>query len=300
MPQTVPARLLTTLAAAALLSGCAGGVPAASMRLAPTLTVAPLAMGEPTAPAPGDPAAPRIASYNVYMPGTIGDLEARYEAVRGDEFLDAIDVWLLQEIETLDGGRLVAAEWIAERLGMHWAFAPTRITDDGDTHGLALLSRYPIKDVAVLWLPAFDLAWNSRDRAALAATIELPSGDARVYNVHLDTKLNFDERAVQLQPVVDDAAAHETAIIGGDFNSNSFIWVGRAFPAGFDNQPRRLDELMSSHGYATPLAELGGTSKLGLRLDSIYVRGLDVLAGTVHPDQGSSDHHPVSVAVAAR
>lgn len=234
------------------------------------------------------------------MPGSIEELETRYAGVRAERDLDGVDVWLLQEIETVGGGETNAAEWLAERLGLYWAFAPTRPTDDGDLHGLAMLSRYPIRDVERLWLPRFDLAWNSRDRAALAATIAFPFGDVRVYNVHLDTKLNFDERAVQLEPVLRQASLFPATIIGGDFNTNGFTWIARAFPFGFDRQAHRLDELMVEHSFATPLAHSGGTATLGLRLDAIYVRGIGTLSADVHPRLGESDHSPVSVVLGAR
>ena len=283
-----------------VLSGCSGALPPAAFRPTPAAMVEPITVGSPAAePAPG-PLAPRVASFNLYMPGTLAELETRYEAVRAERDLGTVDLWLLQEIETVEGGTVNAAEWLADRLGLHWAFAPARGTGDGDLHGLAILSRYPIRDVERLWLPRFSLAWNSRDRAALAATIELPFGDVRVYNVHLDTKLNFDERAVQLAPVMRQAKLYPSVLIGGDFNTNSFIWIARAFPFGFDRQADRLDALMAERGYSAPLAESGGTATLGLRLDAIYVRGMATGLAQVHPRLGESDHSPISVVLEDR
>lgn len=281
------------------LTGCSGALPAPAFRPQPTTLASPIAAGEPfLAPAPAA-GAPRIASFNVYMPASVEELETRYEALKAERDLDAVDVWLLQELETVGGGNVNAAQWLGDRMGLYWAFAPTRPTGDGDQHGLAILSRYPIRDLERLWLPRFDLAWHSRDRAALAATIAFPFGDVRVYNVHLDTKLNFDERAVQLEPVLRQASLFPATIVGGDFNTNGFVWIARAFPFGFDRQAHRLDALMAAHGFETPLAESGGTATLGLRLDAIYVRGMATLSAAVHPRLGESDHSPVSVVLEA-
>lgn len=282
------------------LSGCSGALPDPAFRPTPAAMAAPISSGAPAAPTTTVAASPRIASFNLYMPSTPEELATRYEAVRAERDLSQVDVWLLQEIETVDRGTINAARWLAEQLGLYWAFAPTRGTGDDDLHGLAILSRYPIRDLERLWLPRFDLAWNSRDRAALAATIEFPFGDVRVYNVHLDTKLNFEERAVQLRPVLRQARLYPSAIVGGDFNTNAFIWIARAFPFGLDRQARRLDALMADHGFDAPLADEGGTATLGLRLDAIYVRGLDTRAAAVHAERGESDHRPVSVVLEAR
>jgi len=282
------------------LSGCSSALPPAAFRPAPAAMAEPIAVGSPgQAPAPG-PIAPRVASFNLYMPGTLEELETRYQAVLAERDLGTVDLWLLQEIETVEGGAVNSARWLANRLGLHWAFAPARGTGDGNLHGLAILSRYPIRDVERLWLPRFGLAWNSRDRAALAATIELPLGDLRVYNVHLDTKLNFNERAVQLEPVLRQAELYPAVLVGGDFNTNSFIWIARAFPAGFDRQADRLDALMAGRGYSAPLANSGGTATLGLRLDAMYLRGLATTSAQVHPRIGDSDHSPISVVLEAR
>jgi endonuclease/exonuclease/phosphatase family metal-dependent hydrolase len=294
------ARLAIALLCVVAIGGCTRAVPEPAFRPRSTVAAPPILSGAPLEAPLALSASPRIASFNVYMPGSVKDLEARYAAVRDQKMLASTDVWLLQEIETLDVGSVNAAQWLGERLGLYWAFASTRSTSDGDLHGLAILSRYPIRDLERLWLPHFDLAWHSRDRAALAATIEFPFGNVRVYNVHLDTKLNFDERAVQIDPVLQQASLYPAAVVGGDFNTNNFIWIARAFPFGFDRQAKRLDALMAEHGFAAPLADAGGTATLGLRLDGIYVRGLDTRAAAVHEERGESDHRPISVVLEAR
>jgi len=243
-------RPLLTLASLLVLAACGGPRPATL----PSGEAASLRIdegGEPSAPARA-PRELRVTSLNLKKPETLEELETRYDALAESGLVRDTDVWLLQEIETIEGGRASAAAWLADRIGGQWVYAPTRMTSDGDTHGIAIVSRFPIRDVERDWLPRFRLAWHSRDRAVLAATIETVDGPVRIFNVHLDTKLNFDDRAEQLAPVLVTAATFDEVVIGGDFNTNGFQWVGRAFPFGFDAQADRLDALMEEHGYGAP------------------------------------------------
>lgn len=247
----------------------------------------------------GDPGASlRVVSLNIKLPQTLAELEQRYGGLTAAGLDATTDVWLLQEIETIDSGALVAAKWLADQMSLNYVYAPARSTGDGDTHGLAILSRYPISEVDRVWLPRYKLAWNSRNRIAIAATIRHGEHSLRVYNVHLDTKLNFADRLNQLTPVVRAAMALPHALIGGDFNSNNFQWAGRAVPIGYDNQARRLDSALAADGFAAPFADLGGTSALGMRLDGIYLRGLQARDATIRHTPGDSDHSALDVEVA--
>jgi len=133
---------------------------------------------------------------------------------------------------------------VARTLGFATAFAPAaaEIYDQG----LAIVSRYPIGEVQIKNLKLCDLGFRSRNRFAIAATLRTPWGDLRVWNVHLDTRINPGERLDQLQPVIDDAATYSgPRLIGGDFNTNDMYWFGNVLPLPFG----------PAHAYCSPCCD---------------------------------------------
>ena len=86
---------------------------------------------------------------------------------------------------------------------------------DGGTHGLAILSAFPIADVEKMELPDFG---KGRLRIALRASILVGDRRVEIINLHLDTKLNTQERIAHLHPVAIDAPA--AVLVGGDFNTS--------------------------------------------------------------------------------
>jgi endonuclease/exonuclease/phosphatase family metal-dependent hydrolase len=202
------------------------------------------------------------------------------------------DIFMLQEVKEENGRSCIAAALGAE-LGMHVAYSPEGpgIMD----RGLAILSRYPLRDVRIRPLKAFDLRFHSRKRFALTATVDTNSGPVSLVNVHLDTRLNTAERLAQLEPVMQDhAAAPARRVIAGDFNSNPFYWIDHVIPVpAVRSQARGVDEFMTRHGFRTAIAESTTTSDfLGMHLDWIWVSGLRAAASQVTP-LDFSDHHAV-------
>ena len=76
-------------------------------------------------------------------------------AISGDPHLSATDVLLIQEIEDHPGEGGSRASRLAAALKMAFVYAPARTEGDG-THGLAILSRYPLERVEVMELPDFE------------------------------------------------------------------------------------------------------------------------------------------------
>ena len=75
------------------------------------------------------------------------------------------------------------------------------------------------------------IAIRHRNRFAIAAIVQTPWGEVRIWNVHLDTLINVQEHVEQLQPVTDGAACHGgPQLIGGDFNTNELYWLGNVLP----------------------------------------------------------------------
>jgi endonuclease/exonuclease/phosphatase family metal-dependent hydrolase len=187
------------------------------------------------------------------------------------------DVLFLQEVDRSvnDGDSGIAAE-LGRTLGLHWQFARADIWGDRE-EGLAILSRYPLDNVDVIRLKRFDLNGHQRKRIALATSMTTRVGTVRAINVHLDSRINPDERLEQLGPVVESAARFPgPCVVGGDFNTTDFRFVGRwlPIPSGASQQ-RVVMTTMAASGFETPFVGSGPTFKLlGLKLDWIFARRL--------------------------
>lgn len=166
------------------------------------------------------------------------------------------DLLLLSEVDAgmgRSGNRHVARE-LAERLNMGWVFAPSHLVlapgDHGEQdhglyntralHGVALLSRWPIRRICGVPLPEyFDkfhvLEKRLGDKRAIVAEIELPDGPLCVAAVHLDPFCPPRHRARQLRMVL--AAVErfgiERVLLGGDFNTTTYD-LGSAFGLAID------------------------------------------------------------------
>ncbi|MBI4462711.1 MAG: endonuclease/exonuclease/phosphatase family protein [Acidobacteria bacterium] len=242
----------------------------------------------------------RIVSFNVHYAREPLELA---DALRASDAVAEADVFLIQEIEAHDHEPASRAAQLASALNLNYVYAPARATHPGCTHGLAILSRYPLRDVEVIPLPQFDLRFNTHRRIALAATLDVGRAPVRFYNLHLDTRLNPADRQEQLRPVVERARADAVSrvVIGGDFNTVPIRWLGRVFPIFYSDQGEAVDEVMRQEGFETKLNGAGATlrrSFLRFRLDTIYTRGLAVRASGSADDVEGSDHRPVWIEVA--
>jgi endonuclease/exonuclease/phosphatase family metal-dependent hydrolase len=204
------------------------------------------------------------------------------------------DLFLLQEVVDADGKASTAGD-VARRLGYFAAFAAA--APGAHDQGLALMSRYPIRDVQIRRLKRYDLGSRSRSRFALAVTAQTPWGDLRLWNAHLDTRINAAERLEQLQPVVEEAARHTgPRLIGGDFNTNDVYWFRNRLPLpGGPAHSALIRRAMQQHGFKTPFPDALNTfPALRRHLDWIFVRDLRPLAASVEP-AAFSDHHALWV-----
>lgn len=184
------------------------------------------------------------------------------------------DLFLLQEVAPGTAAPLAAA------LGLGAA----------ERADLAILSRYPLRDVRLRVLGRYDLVFHSRVRYALSAVVERPGGATRVVDLHLDTRLNLADRLAELDAALPPRGAD--AILGGDFNSNPFYWIGHVLPLpAIPSQASGVESHMRAMGYrsAIPLSE-ATFDYLGMRLDWIWTHGLGAAASRVYPLR-FSDHH---------
>jgi len=239
--------------------------------------------------APAEPRTISVVSLNTAKEADAGKI---LTDLRAAPRLRSADLLLLQEVAN-NNGRSSVAEQLAYRLGYFVAFSPAApgVYDQG----LALVSRYPIADKRIHRLKACNLMFHCRQRFALSANIRTPWGDLRVWNAHLDTRINSKERTEQLQPVLDAAARYSgPRLIGGDFNTNDWRWLGNVVPLpGGPSHGQAVRKVMERSGFFTPFANSLTTFPVFHRhLDWIFVSDLKVLGSSVEPAP-FSDHNAI-------
>lgn len=238
----------------------------------------------------------RVVTYNFqYAP----DPAALATAILEDPQLARAGVVLVQETEDHDDEAESRTKTVADRLGFGFVYVPAR-TIPGGTHGLAILSAFPILDVAKMDLP--ESSRKSQHRIAIQATIDVGGTPLQIIDVHLDTMLNAQQRIAQLSPIV--TGSPEAALIAGDFNTSWVQWVDGTVPVlsstGASDQAPIVDDYMRAQGFSTPTADSGPTEHMfGLeqRLDAIYTRGPVPTFGGVNR-VGPSDHWPMWIDLA--
>ena len=201
------------------------------------------------------------------------------------------DIILLQEVSHVEGGPSIASR-LADRLGYQVAFAPEgkNVYD----RGLAVVSKFPIEESKVEWLTPYNLLFKTRHRFALAVKLRVPAGELRIWNAHLDTRINPDQRLKQLQPVMDEAAKLTgPRLIGGDFNTNDFYWIEHTLPfprGGYRSTVRRA---MAQLGFKTPFEDQLVTLPIARQhLDWLFVNGMEPLSSSTEPIP-FSDHNAI-------
>jgi endonuclease/exonuclease/phosphatase family metal-dependent hydrolase len=254
----------------------------------------PLLVGEPPRqPGKGGPEV-IIVSLNMYEETNV---EKILKEIRAADPLRKADIFLLQEVVQRPSVELSMARKVAQALNFYYAFAPVAPRQEDAERGIAILSRYELKDPMMIPLRAYNLVFRSRCRVALAVTVETALGDVRVVNVHLDNRLNSREKVDQLAPVLEAMSQHRgPRIIGGDFNTGDFLWVTHVLPLPYaQRQSSAIVEALSSRGFSTPFRDTGATfDHFGLRLDWIFLKELKSLANGIVPIQ-FSDHHAIWV-----
>ncbi|MFJ6699147.1 endonuclease/exonuclease/phosphatase family protein [Streptomyces sp. NPDC091272] len=132
----------------------------------------------------------RVLTWNLWW--RFGPWDARRRAILAVLREQRADVIALQEVWAHDEENL--AGWLAAELGLeHWTFARFGHPEywqrrtDGDTSdiGVAVLSRWPVGEEAVVRLPAD----GGRDdgRVALYARLDSPDGPVPVFTTHLNS-----------------------------------------------------------------------------------------------------------------
>jgi endonuclease/exonuclease/phosphatase family metal-dependent hydrolase len=172
--------------------------------------------------------------------------EGIVEALKNHERLRDKDLLLLTELDygmARSQNRFVAQD-LAKELKLNYAFAPCYIAlqkgsgveeyaageNTKSLHGLAMFSRYAMKNVHAVQLPnGKDKMFGKEKRLgylrALVADIEHPLGIFRAVTLHLDAHSSRRHRQVQMKIVLDHLDALATplpTVIGGDWNTTTF------------------------------------------------------------------------------
>lgn len=236
----------------------------------------------------------RITTWNVHFGKNV---EAISKAFLKNPNLSGSDIVLLQEIESYPSEGKARAEKIAERLGYRCVYAAARTKRKDGSHGIAILSRFPIEHAETVQLPFIRMPWGSRNRIALIAKINLPEGMVIVCNVHLDVRINHRARIEQLRCAVERLHSFTPypLIVGGDFNTSPFYFAFPGLPVLPYSQRKRVERYMSSKGFAgMPRAPLTyRPAVIPMKLDHIYTSGIRVADCGVEKKVRVSDHRPV-------
>jgi len=242
----------------------------------------------------------RVVQYNVDEEKP--DLEPAQlaAAIMGDPALARADVFLLQEEEAHPEEGSSRTSKLANLLGLGYVYVPSHPKGTG-THGLAILSAYPMANVEKMDLP---LAGPDR-RIAISANIIVGDRSLHVVNVYLEACASGVKRIAQLSPAVDALTA--PVLVTGDVN---MTWVeflsGPPEPcvpilsgSSASDQATVVDSYMGALGFDEPAAHVGPTAHafgLDVRLDGIYPRGLTYSFGGLE-HVGPSDHWPLWIDV---
>jgi endonuclease/exonuclease/phosphatase family metal-dependent hydrolase len=234
----------------------------------------------------------KIVSYNIRWRGG-DDLKQIIRMLKEDPEVGGAQVIGLQEVDRNKKrtGNVNTARQLAEALGMRYAWAaPPDADGDGEEEtGVALLSVFPMSDVSRVLLT--HEGPEGRRRVAVGATLRVGRRDVRVYSVHAETRMPVKKKVAHWRTVLDDLQLYPQvtrAVVVGDFNTIK------------QKDAAALHQLFEGEGFKTPIADDEMTWRtfiIGLKLDWVWLRGLEARAAGVDRDSDLSDHWPTWVKV---
>lgn len=161
----------------------------------------------------------RIMSYNIHhatppsKPDLI-DLDAIARVITDSK----ADIVALQEVETgvKRSGSVDEAKILSEKTGLHYHFFKA-IDYDGGDYGIAILSRYPLKEVKLVPLPQ---QITAEKRILGYTTVKIGKQKIIIANTHLDASKTHENRIVQMQAIGKEFENTTLPVIlCGDLNS---------------------------------------------------------------------------------
>lgn len=248
-----------------------------------------LEVGDATADrAPETPAELKVVSYNIrYRAGD--DLKQLIKLLKEDPEIGGAHVIGLQEVDRNKRrtGNVNTARQLAEGLRMNyaWAAPPDTDGDEEEETGVAILSVFPLTDATRVLLT--HEGPEGRRRVAVGATVQVGKTPVRVYSVHAETRMPIEKKVEHWQAVLDDLRLHQGAagaIVLGDFNTIK----------GKDVKAAR--RLFAREGFSTPIPDDRTTWRtfvVKLKLDWLWLRGLEARSYGIDKDVDLSDHWPL-------
>ena len=188
-------------------------------------------------------------------------------------------------------GNVNTARQLAEALGMRyaWAAPPDSDKDGEEETGVALLSAFPLSDVERVVLAGEGP--DGRKRVAVGATLDVGGVPVRVYSVHAETRMPIAQKVGHWRTVLEDLGRFPKvgrAVVLGDFNTIK----------GKDVRAAR--KLFADAGFVTPFPDDHSTWRtfiVKLKLDWLWLRGLEPGDFGVDKSVGLSDHWPLWVKI---
>lgn len=233
-----------------------------------------------------EPRALRVLCYNIHHgEGTDGKLDL--DRIAGIIRDAKPDVVFLQEVDqnTLRAGKVDQAAELAKRTGMQAEFGKA-IDFQGGGYGLAILARFPLKEVKVHRLPG---KAKQEARIAMQATIE-PEGMPALTLVNTHLQHDDGETREQQAARIDElyGKAKGVFILAGDLN---------AMPGSAP-----IQGLMKNWEFATPPGGKGlltiPSDKPRHQIDYVLFRPagtFKTIEARVLEEKIASDHRPVFV-----
>jgi endonuclease/exonuclease/phosphatase family metal-dependent hydrolase len=246
-------------------------LPAAAIVAASTVLVAALSGAHPARA--DDRGSLRILTYNIQQGNSSSGEKSFQEQM---ELMRAVspDILGLEETDTARaaGGNSDLVRFIADGLGMYSCYGPP---PESGTFGVALLSRYPIRDARTFYLPS-----RGEQAAAIEARIAVGGRALRVIVTHLDNDGALPQQLLIIDSAVDGMKAGETVVLMGDLNFRTTTEQYRRTTAVLEDAWERSAERTVDPGAPDPAT----------RIDHIFVTpGTNVRSARYLP-RGLSDH----------
>jgi endonuclease/exonuclease/phosphatase family metal-dependent hydrolase len=231
----------------------------------------------------------RVLVYNIHAGKDakgVDNLARVAELVRSTN----ADIALLQEVDrgTTRSGKVDQPDVLSKLTGFDIAFGKTLDYQGGD-YGIAILSRWPIRNDTLIRLPVNPPQARSgglyEPRGALRATIQVPGGSVEVVNTHIDAAREDFYRRQEMTTILQLAAQRQSTLVGGDLNAEP----GSAVIEMIRGSPVRdaWAECGTGAGLSYP------ADKPVKRIDYLLVpSGWRCVTGTVI-ETDASDHRPV-------
>jgi endonuclease/exonuclease/phosphatase family metal-dependent hydrolase len=238
------------------------------------------------------PAGLKIVSYNIrYRSGD--DLQELIRLLRDDAEIGGASIIGLQEVDRnrKRTRNVNTARAIADALGMNyvWAAPPDADEDGEEETGVALFSVYPLSDVERIVLT--HEGPDGRRRVAIGATVQVGRVPVRVYSVHAETRMPVEKKVEHWRTILEDLRRYtkiERVVILGDFNTIK------------QKDVRAARNLFAGAGFTTPFPDRRTTWKtflVELKLDWLWLRGLEADSFGIDKDVDLSDHWPLWIKI---